>query len=146
MSTLVIEKSTLSASGVQRAPSKPESGKVRGEITDPAADDGQVVVEIIFKRSKYIRPVHIMLGQLFNPELKLIQPIPADVSEEAGIIVANWAKTGEFGYGPTLSDALSDLARASEELFFELEDASSLSSDLLETRGILQQYISRARP
>lgn len=139
MSPFIVESKSASSPGVDLIPSARELAKVHVVLGDATPQK----LNLREQRLSAGRPSRIKFGQLFNPALKLRRFIPVQVSGEDGSVVASWDETGEFGIGASLSAALSDLSRAIEELFFELEDEEELGTDLRRVRRVLQEYVAR---
>ena len=56
-------------------------------------------------------------------------------------VTAVWREIDEFGYGATMSDALYDLSRTLDELYFSLSDEAKSGSDLQKIKVKLSQHI-----
>ena len=92
-------------------------------------------------------PLHeaaIELGSLRRADLKILEAFSVRFVEEDGRVRAEAPEIGEFGFGPTNSDALIDLQHAIAELYLTLEeDRDRLGSDLRETWLTLAKKIRR---
>ncbi len=85
----------------------------------------------------------LSFGALQDPGLRLIKPIPLEVSVEGDDVILTWAAVDEFGCGDNTSAAADDFGQSIRELYHHLhtEDVQ-LGNDLLRVRGILDQYIA----
>jgi hypothetical protein len=87
------------------------------------------------------RPSKVLFGALNDPEYRLRQPIPLEVSIEEAHVVVSWADVEEFGTGENLSAAIFDFAYALRQLHRYLLKNAELGPDLARIRQILGEYI-----
>lgn len=88
----------------------------------------------------------VLFGAFIHPDLRLLKPIPLEVSEEEGHVVLNWEEASEFAYGTSMGDALDDFSKTVSELYVELNDKNvRLGADLERVRRILDNYIEPRR-
>ena len=86
----------------------------------------------------------ILFGALRDPKLRLLKPIPLEVSVEGTDVILTWAEVDEFGCGDTTSAAVDDFGQSIRELYCHLHSQDvHLGSDLLRVSGILDRYIER---
>lgn len=92
------------------------------------------------------RPQRVLFGAIRDPKVRIKNPIPVDISVEDGSVVAFSPLLREFGYGPSLSEALDDFGKTVCELYHSLESQESrLSEDLTNTLSNLRTYIEPRR-
>ena len=88
------------------------------------------------------RPQSVMFGALAHPKLRLLKPIPLNVSAEEGHVVLTWEATDEFACGTSMGQAMDDFSKTVSELYVELNDKNArLGTDLERVRRILNEYI-----
>ena len=103
-----------------------------------------VSVELVKGQAPSARPPQLLFGGLRHPNFRLRKPIPLRTEEEEGTVSVAWEDIQEFGYGGTLSEALSDFAATVTELLISLSrEDSPLSNDLSTVREKLAEYIER---
>jgi hypothetical protein len=93
------------------------------------------------------RPEKIVLfaGRL-GPNLRLLKPIPLDVSMEEGQVVLTWAETDDFACGANTGETLDRFGHSMRELYEHLHSHDvALGVDLLRVRDVLDRYITSAR-
>lgn len=80
-----------------------------------------------------------------GPNLRLLRPIPLDVSfeENEGQVVLTWSETDDFSCGATTGEALEQFGRSIRELYDYLHASDvALGADLLRVRDVLDRYIA----
>jgi hypothetical protein len=88
------------------------------------------------------RPSRVHFAAVRDPNLRMVQAIPLDVSIEESTVIVCWSEINEFGTGGTLSLALDDFASAVRELYRRLFSPEvNLGPDLRKVRETLEQYI-----
>mgnify|MGYP001590693592 CR=1 FL=1 len=76
-------------------------------------------------------PDSMLLGVLRHPRLRLKTSLRVNLSTENGYIIAECPDLNEFGYGPHLMAAITDLQHTIAELYFTLkEEQGRLGGDL----------------
>jgi hypothetical protein len=132
----------------------------RGEVTAAGVGSGVLVSPVILPPTPPMEPQfrlfnlvgtesarperEISFGALQDPSLRLLKPIPLEVSVEGTDVILTWAEVDEFGCGDNTSAAIDDFAQSIRELYHHLHsEGVQLGSDLLRVRGILDQYIVR---
>jgi len=95
-----------------------------------------------------IEDTQIMLGALGTPTLKVINPIPVNVTRGKGMWVLEVSAISEFGCGDDLQEAMSDLQGTLRELFETLHAGSAkLGRDLKRVFAWLEMHIEKtAKP
>jgi hypothetical protein len=88
------------------------------------------------------RPQSVLFGALADPDLRLLKPIPLEVSTEENNVVLTWDETNEFGCGCSTTAALEDFGQSLRELYRHLHSKDvKLGADLQRVRQVLDQYI-----
>lgn len=89
------------------------------------------------------RPKRVLFGAITHPMLRVLRPIPVEISYRQGRYVARFRAADEFGAGSTMSLALEDLGKTLSELFLGLtERRESLGSDLNDLCNQLSRFIA----
>jgi len=104
-----------------------------------------VAIELEFSMEKphHLVPGPLLFGALPDRRLRLKKPIPVELSESDGSIIAQCQDLNEFGQGSTASHALDDFGRTITELFLSLEaQKDQLGSDLQNLRSRLAEYLA----
>jgi hypothetical protein len=92
------------------------------------------------------QPKHLLFGALANPRLRILKPIPVEISHRQGSYIAKFKAAGEFGHGSTVSLALDDLGKTLSQLYLGLsEQQDSLGPDLKNLHAKLSFYIALRR-
>lgn len=87
------------------------------------------------------RPPRVLFAGLRDPRLRMVLPIPLDVTVEESNVVVCWKAVDEFGVGQTLSGALDDFSSALRELYHRLNSSDELGPDLAKTSTTLSRHI-----
>ena len=117
----------------------------RLEEGKPAALFNARVLELQVKQEKepLSFPRTILLGSIPSARVRVVRPIPVELSRDEESIVAAVAELEEFGQGETSSDALNDLGFSLAELFLSLhKNESRLGPDLVQLLGKLRTYLA----
>jgi len=78
-----------------------------------------------------------------GPNLRLLKPIPLEVSVEEGQVVLTWAETDDFACGDNTGEALEHFGHSIRELYDHLHARDvALGADLLRVRDVLDRYIT----
>jgi hypothetical protein len=91
-------------------------------------------------------PMEIMFGGPLDHGLRVIVPLPVQISKENGTYIANCAAIQQFGYGSDMSEALDDFGKTVAEMFLYLSEESKadrLGNELAIQYKALQQYLER---
>ena len=89
------------------------------------------------------QPKHLLFGALSHPRLRLLKPIPVEISSRKGTYFARFKAADEFGTGSTPSLALEDLGKTLAELFIGLtERQSALGSGLKKLLDHLSHFVA----
>jgi hypothetical protein len=120
-----------------------KEGEVLGPQFGGAFPPSNLIVEI--RHSDQLpdaRPSRILFAALRDPRLRMIRPIPLDVTVEESTVIVFWAEIDEFGTGETLSSAIDDFAGAIRELYRQLFAADAvLGVGLEKVKGTIAEYI-----
>ena len=84
------------------------------------------------------------LGSLQHPTLRLHRAIKLTLSNEDGHVVLEWPEANSlFGYGNSLSSAVTDFRFALVELYESLIESSAeeLGADLITVRALLNETV-----
>jgi hypothetical protein len=85
----------------------------------------------------------VLFAGRLGPDLRLLKPIPLDVSLEEGQVVLTWAETDDFACGDNTGEALDHFGQSIRELYEHLHaDEVALGVDLLRVRDVLDRYIT----
>jgi hypothetical protein len=134
-----------------------EMKAVSSQEAVPCLSEGTVVIAVEVKGAKLsvmsvslldeipsARPEKetLFAGNL-GPDLRLLQPIPLNVSVEEGLVVLTWAETNDFAYGQNTGEAFEHFGQSIQELYNHLhENGVVLGADLQRVRGVLDRYIT----
>jgi hypothetical protein len=89
-------------------------------------------------------PTQVFLGALRDGRLRVCSPIAVNVMREDHHVIVESREFNEFGFGNTLSEALTDLQRTIAELYLISEkEQDRLGPDLQRVWHRLQQKIQR---
>jgi len=90
------------------------------------------------------RPIgSVLFAGTLGPDLRLVKPIPLQVSDDEGRVVLTWAETDDFACGQNTGEALDSFGRSIRELYDYLHAHDVvLGADLLRVRDILDRYIA----
>ena len=89
-----------------------------------------------------VRPEHVFLGTLKDPQYRLRKPIPLDVSVQESEVVVTWSEIDEFGHGGTTGAAVDDFGQTLRELHRQLyAPEAHLGADLQRVKQVLGEYI-----
>jgi hypothetical protein len=78
-----------------------------------------------------------------GPNLRLLKPIPLEVSLEGGQVILTWAETDDFACGDNTGEALDHFGQSIRELYAHLHaHGVALGADLLRVRDVLDRYIT----
>lgn len=142
MATAVMSEVNLSAGGQLVAP--PLSKKPVYTVRDVSTGRPQRVRLIYREASAAKQPNHLLFGALCNPTLRVIKPIPVEMSRRERHFYARFKAADEFGVGSSMSSALEDLGKTLSELFLGLEkNRDRLGSDLASLHERLSRYIAK---
>lgn len=136
----VMAELTPSGSAVAAQPSKRPLYAVR-ELTETT----QPPQRIAFRRpgKAPARPGHVLFGATVHPKIRVLKPMPVDISRRSDGYVAQFKQVAEFGCGDTLSSALDDLGKTIAELFLTLtEQRQSLGPDMKRVHANLSRYVA----
>jgi hypothetical protein len=95
----------------------------------------------ILREWRSARPDHLLLGTVGDDRLRVLKPIPLDVSVEDVHVVVSWTEVDEFGSGDTLSQAIDDFSASLLQLRDHLLQAVSLGPDLQRVQSIVNEYV-----
>jgi len=85
----------------------------------------------------------VLFAGRLGPYLRLLKPIPLEVSVEEGRVVLTWAETDDFACGDNTGEALDRFGQSIRELYEHLHaNEVALGADLLRVRDVLDRYIS----
>lgn len=91
-------------------------------------------------------PTKILFGAIVDPRLRVKTSIPIDISRAQEAVVAYSPELEEFGYGPSLSEALDDFGKTICELYFSLEGKEEkLGDSLKKLLAVLRTYLEPRR-
>lgn len=99
--------------------------------------------------ARLVRPIQseaVLFGAISDPMIRVKSPIPLRISREGDTVAVFSSDLEEFGYGPTLSDALDDFAKTVCELYLSLSPRREKLSEYLQ--GVfekLQQFLEIRR-
>jgi hypothetical protein len=91
-------------------------------------------------------PDPLWFAPTIDARLKIEQPFRVRIAHDGDIATAFAEEIDEFGYGPNVGYALSDLGKTIAELYLSLEGVPNLSGDLARVRAILETHIRRVHP
>jgi hypothetical protein len=92
------------------------------------------------------QPKHLLFGAISDPKLRVLKPIPVEMSQRKGSYIARFHEADEFGAGATVSLALEDLGKTLSELFTRLtEQQESLGPDMKHLHAVLSRFINYRR-
>ena len=87
-------------------------------------------------------PGEIMVSLLLDSRLCVKTPFRVKLEQENNQIIAEAVEFNEFGFGSTVTEAITDLQHAISELYFSLaKEQDRLGPDLQNLRVMLQQNI-----
>lgn len=90
--------------------------------------------------------VSVLFAGGLGPNLRLLKPIPLEVSVEEGQVVLTWAETDDFACGDNTGEALDRFGHSIQELYEHLHaNEVALGMDLLRVRDVLDRYITPRR-
>jgi hypothetical protein len=142
MATAVMSEVNLSAGGLLVAP--PLSKKPVYTVRDVSTGRPQRVRLVYREAAAAKAPRHLLLGAVCNPNLRVIRPIPVEISRRDGDFYARFKAADEFGVGTSMSSALEDLGKTVSELFLGLEENQHrLGSDLVALYKTLSRYVAK---
>jgi len=108
------------------------------------AQEIEVTVELTREALSF--PRTIRLGSVPNARVRVLRPIPVELSHADGSVIASVPELEEFGQGDTSSDALNDLGFSLAELFLSLyQEESRLGPDLAQLLAKLRTYLVLVR-
>ena len=88
------------------------------------------------------RPSLVQFAALRDPRLRMVRPIPLEVSVEESTVVVCWSRTSEFGTGETLSAAIDDFSAGVRDLYWQLSAPNArLGADLSSIKQALDEHI-----
>jgi hypothetical protein len=91
-------------------------------------------------------PRNIRLGLIPDARVRVVRPIPVELSRSDESVIAVVQDQEEFGQGATSSDAVTDLGFSLAELFLSLQqEEPRLGPDLAELLGKLRTYLVLVR-
>lgn len=145
MSMVKVVEATLSPSGeTQILP--PDEKHLKSYVYVGGAVYPLKSVEVRPSAMAPVRPSRILFGAINHPRLRMKTPIPVDISAEGESVVASCSELEEFGYGPSLSEALDDFGRTVCQLYFSLDsEGDRLNENLKEIRSRLSRYLEPRR-
>jgi hypothetical protein len=84
----------------------------------------------------------ILFGLIRDPRVRLVAPIPVEITRQGDTVVASWAEAEEFGHGKDRSEALEDFGRTVSQLFISLsKNEKGLGPDLARVLSILRKHL-----
>ena len=87
------------------------------------------------------------LGTLHDARLRVAEPFELEITDDKYGFVAFAPEIGDYGFGPTGSEAIRDLQATIVELYFTLnEEADRLGPKMQATLATLQRKIQRVEP
>jgi hypothetical protein len=138
-----ISEARLSPGGGLFAP--PQSKKPMYTVRDVSdVSVGRPQLRIAYREASPAKqPKHVLFAASYNPRLRIIRPIPVELSRRQGQFYARFTAADEFGVGPSMSMSLEDLGKTLAELFIGLsEKRDHLGRDLLALHAKLSRYIA----
>lgn len=140
MTTMPLE-ATLTPAGEARP--TPETGRLYVLTTAGMAEKELTILGVGLLSEPTTK---LLFGAINDPRLRLKQPFPLTISRREGSVVVSSDDLEEFGYGPTLSDALEDFGKTICELYHSLEaEERRLSNHLKQTLATLRRYLEPRR-
>lgn len=89
------------------------------------------------------RPKHVRFGAVVHPKIRIVRPIPIEISYEKQTVIARFRDIEEFGCGSSTSLALEDLGKTIAELFLELQaQKPKLGPDLQRIYLVLRRHLA----
>jgi len=87
-------------------------------------------------------PGEVLLGSVRDGRLRVYSPIRVKFTQEGQHVIAEAVELNEFGFGNSVSEALTDLQHAIVELYLTLDkEQERLGSDLQDVWEKLQKLI-----
>jgi hypothetical protein len=153
---IVSSPATQGPPGVSTVPEVGEHGSPREIVWPvvPLIPDKTIEIAVEAKGAKLsvtlldeppsARPEKVVLfGGRIGPNLRLLKPIPLDVSVEEEQVVLTWAETNDFACGDSTGEALEHFGQSIRELYEHLHAHDvTLGVDLLRIRDVLDRYIT----
>ena len=83
------------------------------------------------------------LGTLHDARLRVVEPFELEITDDKYGFVAFAPEIGDYGLGPTESEAIRDLEATIVELYFTLNEEARLGPQMQATLTTLQRKIQR---
>ena len=127
-------------------PGVSEVGRVLNPVLPPQGGDmpsSNVLVQFLSPNElPDTHPAQVQFGAIRDPQLRVVRPIPLNVSIEESTVLVCWSAIDEFGTGGTLSSAIDDFSSGLRELYWHLFSPEvKLGDDLQKVRSTLEEYI-----
>ena len=87
-------------------------------------------------------PDTILFGGLNDPRLRLLRPIPLQVSREAERTTVRWVEADTAASGETLTSAMEMFGMRLRAIFHQLADSHSLDADRARLLDVLTRHVA----